>query len=64
VLIKRDVVTQPGEIIQIKNEGMPIHESSGEFGSLFVKFNIIFPTELTEKQRLVAKKLFLKRTVW
>jgi len=50
--------------MRIKNEGMPVHESSGEFGDLFVKFNIVFPDHLTEKQILIAKKLFLKRNFW
>ena len=64
VTIQKEEVTQPGEVLKIPNEGMPVHESSGEFGDLYVKFNIIFPNELTEKQQLIAKKLFSKRNFW
>ncbi len=64
VTIKKEEVTQPGEIMRIKGEGMPVHEASGEFGDLFVKFNVVFPKDLTEKQILIAKKLFAKRNFW
>lgn len=62
--IKRDEVTQPGQVIKIKGEGMPVHESSGEFGDLYVTFNVHFPTKLTEKQILTAKNLFKLRNFW
>jgi DnaJ family protein B protein 11 len=42
-------VTQHGEIIKVKGEGMPIHLSS-EKGDLFIKIEILFPKILTEKQ--------------
>jgi len=49
VTIKRDSIIQPGEVLRIKGEGMPKHQSS-EKGDLFVKVHVIFPTNLTEKQ--------------
>jgi DnaJ-class molecular chaperone len=50
---------------------MPVHQSS-ERGDLFVKIEISFPNELTEKQKqsifyylfIVAKLLFEKRSYW
>lgn len=71
--VKRDTVTQPGDIIKINDEGMPIHQSS-EKGDLYVRIDIKFPQILTEKQiesklsiinkNLVAKLLFDKRSGW
>jgi DnaJ-class molecular chaperone len=49
VLVDRDSVIQPGEIIRIKGEGMPKHQTSDK-GDLFVKVNVNFPNSLTEKQ--------------
>jgi DnaJ family protein B protein 11 len=50
VPIIKEGVSQPGDIIKIRGEGMPIHQSS-ERGDLFVKIEIVFPTELSEKQK-------------
>ena len=63
VTVKKDGVTQPGDIIKIRGEGMPIHQSSDK-GDLFVHCEIAFPTILTEAQRLLAEKLFAKRSYW
>ena len=54
--IKRDYVIQPGEVLRIKGEGMPKHQSS-EKGDLYVKVHVIFQTNLTEKQ-IESKKTF------
>ena len=49
ITVKREIVSQPGDIIKIEGEGMPIHQSS-EKGDLYVKVEIKFPQILTEKQ--------------
>ena len=49
VTLKRDSVIQPGEVIKVKGEGMPKHQSS-EKGDLYVRVHVIFPTYLTENQ--------------
>lgn len=49
VLLKRESVIQPGEVLKVKSEGMPKHQSSDK-GDLYVKVHVIFPTNLTEKQ--------------
>jgi DnaJ family protein B protein 11 len=63
VFIKKDGITQPGDIIKVRGEGMPIHQSS-EKGDLYVRVDIYFPTFLTEAQKLIAEKLFAKRSYW
>ncbi len=45
-------------------EGMPVHQKGGDTGDLYVKINVLFPQVLTEKQRLIADKLFNKRSNW
>jgi len=71
VKVSKDTVTQPGDIIKIKGEGMPIHENSGETGDLFVKIDVVIPSVLTEAQKasnnffnIVAKTLFERRSYW
>jgi DnaJ family protein B protein 11 len=51
VYIKKEGITQPGDVIKVTGEGMPIHQSSDK-GDLFVRVDIIFPTILTEAQKL------------
>lgn len=51
VKVSKSDITQPGFIIKILGEGMPIHEKSGEFGDLYIKLNVNFPKELSESQR-------------
>lgn len=63
VIVSRDGVTQPGFVIKINKEGMPIHQK-GDKGDLYVKVNVLMPSELTEKQKEIAKVLFEKRSYW
>lgn len=50
IAVKKNSVVQPGDVIKVRGEGMPVHQSS-ERGDLFVKLNIVFPGKLTEKQK-------------
>ena len=50
-----EIKSDPMEIIQpfswkiLKDEGMPIRNSGGDFGELHVKMIVSFPTELTAR---------------
>ena len=46
--------TQPGTKIRLKGKGLPLYKKEGEFGDLYVTFEVELPTNLTEEQ----KKLF------
>ena len=46
--------TQPGTKIRLKGKGLPVYKKEGEFGNLYVTFEVELPTNLTEEQ----KKLF------
>jgi len=57
VIVKRDEITKPGEVIVIQEEGMPIHNYPSQKGSLYIEFSIKMPTKLTEEQKEGFKKL-------
>ncbi|MGC8619669.1 MAG: molecular chaperone DnaJ [Thermoplasmata archaeon] len=48
--------TQPGEIIRIKNKGMPRFNSRG-YGDLLIKINVTIPKNLTQRQRELLMEL-------
>eukprot|EP00039_Didymoeca_costata_P024398 m.10189 g.10189 ORF g.10189 m.10189 type:complete len:391 (+) comp4217_c0_seq1:99-1271(+) len=54
VTLKRSKVTQPNFVMKLDGEGMPQHEFPSEFGDLFCKFTVIFPTKIgaAEKKQL------------
>ena len=58
VPIKRSGVTPPGFVMAIANEGFPEFEFPSEKGTLFVKFVVDFPAELTADQQALVEKLF------
>lgn len=51
VVVKQTGVTRPGQIITLKNEGMPKHESGGDKGALHVTIVVDFPATLSQAQR-------------
>ena len=50
IKVKKDGVIQASDIIKVRGEGMPVHQSS-ERGDLFVKIDILFPYDLSPKQK-------------
>ena len=63
VRVKREGVSQQGDVIKIKGEGMPIH-NKGDTGDLFIVLNIKFPDNLTDIQRDKLKTFFDGRSYW
>ena len=63
VRVKKDSVSQQGDVIKIKGEGMPIH-NKGDFGDLLISLKIKFPQDLTEEQRTKLQKFFEGRDYW
>jgi len=57
VLVNKEGVTQPDEIITLRGKGMPEHESSSINGDLHIKFHVLFPTKVTNEQKEVFKHL-------
>ncbi|ERN16775.1 hypothetical protein AMTRI_Chr02g221380 [Amborella trichopoda] len=50
-------ITKPKEVRKFKGEGMPWYMSSKK-GDLYVAFEVIFPTSLTEEQKTKIKEVF------
>jgi len=50
-------VTRHGEERVVAGEGMPIHDSWGNFGDLHIHFQVAFPSELTPAQKAQVRKL-------
>jgi curved DNA-binding protein len=49
--------TQNGTKVRLKGKGFPVYKKEGEFGDLYVTFNIAIPTNLTEKETELFNEL-------
>jgi len=49
--------TQNGMKVRLKGKGFPVYKKDGEFGDLYVSFNVKIPTGLTEKQKELFTEL-------
>ena len=49
--------TQNGSKIKLKNKGFPVYRNKGEFGDLYITYEIKIPTNLTEKQKELFSEL-------
>lgn len=48
--------TQAGSTVKLKGKGFPVYKKEGEFGDLYINYQIKLPTQLTEEE----KELFVK----
>ena len=51
VKLKVKPETQNGSKVKLTGKGFPVYKAKGQFGDLYVTFNIKIPTNLTEKQK-------------
>lgn len=49
--------TQNGTRVKLKGKGFPVYKKEGEFGDLFVTWNIKIPTNLSEKEKELFSEL-------
>jgi curved DNA-binding protein len=49
--------TQNGTKIRLKGKGFPVYKKEGEYGDLFVTYELKIPTNLTEKQKELFSQL-------
>jgi curved DNA-binding protein len=49
--------TQNGTKIRLKGKGFPIYKKADQFGDLYVTFQVKLPTNLTEEQKELFRKL-------
>jgi len=51
VVVSRNEVTKPGEVVVLEEEGMPQHNYASQMGNLYIEFSIKMPTSVTEEQK-------------
>lgn len=49
--------TQNGTVVRLKGKGFPVYKSDGNFGDLYVTFDVRVPTSLTDRQRELFTEL-------
>jgi DnaJ family protein B protein 11 len=56
LLLNPQGITNPKQVRKFKGEGMPLHMSTKK-GDLYVTFEVLFPTSLTEEQKTNIKAI-------
>ena len=49
--------TQNGTKVRLRGKGFPVYKQDGQFGDLFVTYEVKIPTHLTEKQKELFRGL-------
>jgi curved DNA-binding protein len=57
IKLKVTAETQNGTKVRLKGQGFPVYKKEGQFGDLYVTWNIKLPTNLTEKQKELFTEL-------
>ena len=62
VKLKVKPETQNGTKVKLKGKGFPKYKKEGEFGDLYITYNVLLPTKLTEKELELFNALAKLRT--
>jgi curved DNA-binding protein len=54
--------TQSNTKVKLKGKGFPVYKKEGEFGDLYITYNVKLPTHLTEKEKELFTELSKLRT--
>ena len=57
IKLKVNPETQNGTKIRLKGKGFPVYKNEGQFGDLYVTYNIKIPTSLTDAQKELFKTI-------
>ena len=49
--------TQNGTKVRLKGKGFPVYKKEGQFGDLIVTYSVKLPTNLTEQQKEMFRKI-------
>ncbi len=49
--------TANGKVFRVKGKGFPVHDKEGEFGDLYVKIQVLLPTQLSEREKQLFSEL-------
>lgn len=55
--------TQNGTMVKLKEKGFPVYKKEGEFGDLYISYQIILPTNLTEREKELFTELAKLRKI-
>jgi curved DNA-binding protein len=55
--------TQNGTKVKLKGKGFPVYKKEGEFGDLFISYQILLPTCLTEREKELFEELAKLRKI-
>jgi curved DNA-binding protein len=53
---------QNGAKVRLKGKGFPVYKKEGQSGDLYVTYNVILPTKLSEREKELFTELFKLRT--
>ncbi len=51
-------MTQPGFVMKVEGEGMPVHKFPSDKGDLYVEFTVVLPVSLSDSQKASVKSIF------
>ncbi|GGG97796.1 molecular chaperone DnaJ [Polaribacter pacificus] len=57
VKLKIKPETQNGTKVKLKGKGFPIYKEEGKFGDLYISYNVVLPTNLSEKEKELFHQL-------
>ncbi|WP_166925798.1 DnaJ C-terminal domain-containing protein [Flavobacterium poyangense] len=57
VKIKVPEEMQPGTKVKLKGKGFPIYKKEGQFGDLYITYNLKLPTKLSKKEKELFEEL-------
>jgi curved DNA-binding protein len=55
--------TQNGTKVKLKGKGFPLYKKEGVFGDLYISYQIVIPTNLSEKEKELFEELAKIKTV-
>lgn len=63
VKLKVKPETQNGTKVKLKGKGFPVYKKEGQFGDLYITYNVVLPTKLTDKEKALFNELRKLRSV-
>lgn len=57
IKLKIPAETQNGTKVRVKGKGFPVYKKDGQFGDLYITYNIVMPTGLSEKEKELFTQL-------
>lgn len=57
VKLQMKAETQPGAKVRLKGKGFPVYKKEGQFGDLYITYEVKLPTQLSEKEKELIREL-------